>query len=391
MFKCTGVCHKCGMCRNTGVDDSKIKMLTYTEGFRADRGTGLGVAFDMGTTTVAGMLWDFALGQQLAAAAMPNPQRDFGRDVISRIAYCGKDEEKLQTLRSLIAGCMNSLIAELCRKSDRRAGEITRAAVCGNTSMSHIFAGYSPAGLAFAPFTPAYTGTLKTAPEEVLLDLPGCRQVTVLPNIAGHVGGDITAGLLASGIPDMEGLNLFIDIGTNGEILLADGKEMLTCSTAAGPAFEGSEVKCGSNIINIIADMLDAGQIDRTGRLLTEETLITQQDIRDIQLAKGAISAGIEILLEKVERKSPELDRIIIAGAFGNNIKKESAIRIGLIPEVAPEKIISAGNAAGAGVSMALVNANMMKKAESIPEMVKHVELAEEAEFQKTFFRAMNF
>lgn len=391
MFKCTGACHECGRCRNAGADDSKIKMLTYPEGFRADRGAGLGVAFDIGTTTVAGMLWDFALGQQLAAAAMPNPQGDFGKDVIFRIAYCGKDEEKLQKLRSLITICMNSLIAELCRKSGRCAGEITRAAVCGNTSMSHIFAGYSPSGLAFAPFTPAYTGTLELTAEEAMLDLPSCSQVTVLPNIAGHVGGDITAGMLALGILNMEGLNLFIDIGTNGEIVLADEKEMLTCSTAAGPAFEGSEVKCGSNIIELIADMLDAGQIDRTGRLLTEETQITQQDIRDIQLAKGAISAGIEILLKRAGRKSGELNRIIIAGAFGNNIKKESAIRIGLVPEVKPEKIISAGNAAGAGVSMALVNADIMKQAESIPKKIKHVELAEEPEFQETFLKAMDF
>lgn len=406
MLKCTGICSSCGRCINRTVDndsgDSKASMLTYPEGFSADRGEGLAAAFDMGTSAVAAVLWDMTSGQQIATAGAVNPQRKHGADVISRIAYCSRNTENLQELRELITGCINNLAVQLCRKSGTLIKDIRRAAVCGNTTMSHIFAGYSPEGLAMAPFSPAYTGTLRMSADEAMLDFPVCGEVAVLPGIAGHVGGDVTAGLVASGFFNMNGLTLFMDIGTNGELVLTDGNETYACSAAAGPAFGGAGDISGSELLDAIAWLLNMGLVDNTGRLIgaderfvpvggNKTVAITQRDIRDVQLAKGAIGAGIELMLKTAGKTAAQLDRVIVAGAFGNRINKSSALRVGLVPDISPDRIIPAGNAAGAGVSMALVNADAMELAERIPRKIKHLELAEEPEFQETFLSEMGF
>lgn len=468
MFKCTGICAKCGRCKDSammsGANARKTKMLAYPDNFTADKGgKGLGAAFDIGTTTVVGMLWDLEAGEQLATTARTNPQNEFGMDVISRITYCGKEAENLPELRGKITGCINEIIDDLCAKAERSKSEIAKAAVCGNTTMSHLFAGYPPMTLALAPFHPAYTGTLKMTAEEALLDIPEDAQVTVVPNIAGHVGGDITSGIVASRVLDMEGLTIFIDIGTNGEIVLTNGSESYACSTAAGPAFEGSAIKCGmraadgaietvkieggdvflntigsadgqilpaqgicgSGLIDAIAQMLDAGLIDKKGRLAAadeaekrgfdpalserlvesedgryfillardngDDIVINQNDIREVQLAKGAIKAGIEIMLRRLEKTVDDIDQVVVAGAFGNYIDKESAVRIGVLPQIPLEKIFSAGNTAGAGVSMALASEAEMELTESIPDIVKHIELAEDPDFQMIYLKAMGF
>lgn len=396
-FRCSGMCSSCGRCMNAalarGTDERKTRMLIYPEDFAADKnGEGLGAAFDVGTTTVVGMLWDMKTGEQLAAAAKTNPQIEFGRDVISRITACGREGENLQQLRDRITGCMRGLLEELCAKADQPVSEIHKVTVCGNTTMSHIFAGYSPMSLALAPFTPAYEGPLKLTANEADLNIEAC--VTVLPNIAGHVGGDITAGIIATEILAEPGLVVMIDIGTNGEIVLRDGEKNrnFACSTAAGPAFEGNPKMRGSELIDAVARMLDAGAIDKTGKLVkAENASVTQKDIREVQLAKGAILAGIRLLLNKAERTAGEIDKIIIAGAFGNYIDKKSALRIGLLPEVPEDRIVTTGNAAGAGVSMTLVSAKAMQLATEIPQMVEHVELADEPDFQTVFLGAMGF
>lgn len=468
MFKCTGVCSKCGRCRDSamvhGANDRKTKMLTYPEGFTADKEEdGLGAAFDIGTTTVVGMLWNLKTGEQIATAARTNPQNEFGMDVISRITYCGEKDGNLSELRSKITGCMDEITAALCASADESREKIRRVTVCGNTTMSHLFAGYSPMTLALAPFTPAYTGKLGMTAKDALLNLSDDAEVALIPNIAGHVGGDITAGIVASRLLEMDGITLFIDIGTNGEIVLTDGKRSSACSTAAGPAFEGAAIRhgmraaagaiekiriedgdvmfrvigkdegkdvppqgiCGSGLIDAIAQMLDAGIIDKKGRLASadeaekkgfdpllserliktengrefilvareaeENIAITQKDIREVQLAKGAIRAGTQIMLKQFGKTADDIDRVIVAGAFGNYIEKESAVKIGLLPDIAPEKIISGGNTAGAGVSMTLVCKEAMKLAEKIPSIVKHIELAEDPDFQTIYLKAMGF
>lgn len=464
MFKCTGVCSTCGRCKNSammsGANDRKTKMLNYPADFAADqRQGGYGVAFDIGTTTVVGMLWDMVKGEQIATCAKTNPQNEFGLDVISRINYCGKNGEQLSVLVEKIRACLNGILDELTEKSGVSKNAIINVAICGNTTMSHIVSGHPPMSLARAPFAPDYIGTLKLKPKDMDLDIneEGC--IVIVPNIAGHVGGDITAGIIAARVLEQEGLTVFIDIGTNGEIVLTDGSKSYACSTAAGPAFEGSAILhgmraatgaiekiqiqddgdvifktigdcepqgiCGSGLIDAIAQMLKSKLISKTGRLISaadvdkkklpeglkerlievdderrfvlvfkengKDIVITQNDIREVQLAKAAISAGIKLMLEEIGKSESDLDRVIVAGAFGNYIDKSSAVTIGVLPKIEEEKIISAGNTAGAGVSMVLVSNKEMEAMEAVPEKVIHLELAEKENFQNTYLTAMAF
>ena len=416
MFKCTGICSKCGRCKSLAklgeIDDNKMKMLEYPPGFAADKGgTGFGVAFDIGTTTVVGMLWDLEAGEQIAVASRKNPQAEYGADVITRITYCGRNGEHLNDLRRLITDCLREITGELCDKAECAGLDITKVTVGGNTTMSHLFAGYPVMSLALAPFSPAYTGSLCMSADEAHLALTADEkrgadpdaEVTVLPNIAGHVGGDITAGIVASGILDINGrasdpdqLTLFIDIGTNGEIVLISEDLKFACSTAAGPAFETCETMRGSELIDAVARMLESGIIDETGKLIgnKEEAAsigITQGIIREVQLAKGAIAAGIQLMLKHAGKSEEDIGQIIVAGAFGNYINKESAVRIGLLPDIPLERIKSVGNAAGAGVSMTLVSRAEMELAKKIPSLIKHIELAEDLDFQDVYLKALGF
>jgi len=419
---------------------------------------GFGVAFDIGTTTVVGILRDLKSGRQIGIKARTNPQNEYGMDVISRITFCSQSEGNLEILKNKIDDVLNQLIDELSTESDISKDEILSVAVCGNTTMSHIFSGYSPISLAHAPFTPAYTGVVTLTKEESSLDVSDDAMITVLPGIAGHVGGDITSGIVATRLLSKKGLTLFIDIGTNGEIVLTDGSVSYACSTAAGPAFEGASIEygmrathgaiekveikdgevyfktidscepvgiCGSGLIDIVSEMIECGLIDKTGRLINaekagekgihegliprlievdnqrqfilvykengENIIITQNDIREVQLAKGAIAAGTEILLKSVGKKIDDIESIIVAGAFGNYIDKSSAKTIGLLPDVDLNKIVFAGNAAGSGVSMTLASINEMKSAEEVPDKVKHIELAGRDDFQSIYLSSMGF
>lgn len=463
MFKCTGICSQCGRCKHaammSGANDRKTKMLTYPKDFAPDCDEdGKGIAFDIGTTTVVGMLWDLKRGKQIGTCAKTNPQNEFGLDVISRITYCVDDPQKLEILRSKIIGCLNEIIEELCAANDLRPADIRRITICGNTTMSHIAGGYPPKSLAVAPFEPAYVGTLVRRGTDMGIGMEESGTVILIPNIAGHVGGDITAGIAASRFLDCEDLCVFIDIGTNGEIALTDGKSSYACSTAAGPAFEGSAILhgmraavgaiekvaiedgdiffktigdcepqgiCGSGLIDAIAQMLKHKLINKKGRLAGPEDIdkrglnpafkerlaekdgerqfilvskangadlvITQNDIREVQLAKGAMAAGIKLMLEESGKQVDDIQSVIVAGAFGNYIDKHSAVTIGLLPDIDEEKIIFAGNTAGAGVSMALTSGKELEKMQEIPEQIVHVELAEKEQFQTVYLKSMAF
>lgn len=461
--KCSGICSECGKCKGANLlkdaHGRKTKLVSFPNDFAAQTGgTGYGMAFDIGTTTVVAMLWNLKTGKELGAAACTNPQNEFGADVISRITYCDDDPQKLGKIRSKIIQGLNDLTRQLADNFKIDPEEIHKVTVGGNTTMSHIFAGYPPASLARAPFSPMYTGTLQLSQEELGLAVCEDAEIVLLPNIAGHVGGDITAGIVASRILNEKQLTLFLDIGTNGEIVLAGNGIAMTCSTAAGPAFEGATIQsgmraapgaiekiqikddevfiktvddaepvgiCGSGIIDVIAEMLGADLINFKGRLAgredyekkhpgsqlverlvnTEEgrefilvykesgnhIVVTQKDIREVQLAKGAIAAGISIMLGRMDKKIEDIHKIVIAGAFGNFIHKESAVAIGLIPSLPMNRIVSAGNTAGAGVSMALMSDSEMELANSVPTRVEHVELAACAEFQDEYMKALAF
>lgn len=450
-FKCTGRCEECGRCNGINkilkADNRKTRMMYFPDDFVTESGReGLGAAFDIGTTTVVGMLWDLKTGRMMDILAETNPQNKYGADVISRITYCGRSEEKLAELSGLIRSKMNDMLDVMCTRRAAAQAEIRRITVCGNTTMSHLAGGYDPMSLALVPFTPAYEGELVLQASDMKITAaPGCT-VTIIPNLAGHVGGDINAGIVASRLLDQKELTLFIDIGTNGEMALTDGERTLVCSTAAGPAFEGacisqgmrastgaiekveisgSEVTlstidngapvgiCGSGLISAVSEMLRNGVIDATGRMdkkhprvrliggkpvfvLAEKPNgdpvgLTQKDIREVQLAKGAMQAGASIMLKILGRKPEDIRKVMLAGAFGNFIDREAASRIGLLPRIPLERIEPVGNTAGAGISMVLMNQEEAALARGMAAHVEHVELAAWPEFDTEYMNAMSF
>jgi len=459
---CVGICENCGKCKGANIlsekQGIKEKLSFMPEDFVADKMWKYGISFDIGTTTVVGNLWDLERGTSLQIIGKTNPQILFGANVISRINYCEDDFAKFTIIRDKITGCLNDIIKELLTNNKIEKQDIIKLTVAGNTTMSHIFAGFNPKTLARAPFAPAYSGEKVFKAREVLLNLDPETEVILLPNIAGHIGGDITAGILATRMEDLKGMTLFIDIGTNGEIVLSKNDKIYACSTAAGPAFEGAyiyqgmraeagaiekmEIKngivsfktvensipigiCGSGIIQVIGELLKTGIINKSGRLLLPAELegvqlsddlksrlrentdgrefvivfkqekadivITQKDIREVQLAKGAIHSGIMLLLGLLNEEIKNVDRVILGGAFGSYLNKESAVEIGILPDIDLNKIISAGNTAGTGASLVLLSESERKKATHIAEKTKHLELANCSNFQEEFLKAMSF
>ncbi len=452
---CAG-CRKaaCDGCAAAGVMPvtNKSNSFTFPAGFQAEPGgKGLGIAFDIGTTTVAGLLFDLKEGKLLQTLAKANPQSVCGGDVISRISFALEKEENLRQLQQLIVACLNSIMEELL---DEAVCE--RIAVVGNTTMCHLLLGISPAGLARAPFMAAYEGIQRRKGSELGLVKGAECEVCILPNISGHVGSDMAAvyGYVQK-ITSQKKI-LILDLGTNGEMIALASGMAYTCSAAAGPALEGAAVFqgmrgtagaiegvrvaggelqldiigetvpigiCGSGLVDALAVLLEIGVIDETGYLLTREeacdqgifggwtdrlaerngqsafilwegeneVILTAGDIRQLQLAKSAIRTGIEMLLNCLELLPEQLEAVYLAGAFGNYIRKESAVRIGLLPPVEPERIRLIGNGAGIGAGMALLSHQFAVRLEQYGEQVVHIELADEAGFQEMFIRYLNF
>jgi len=417
-----------------------------------------GAAFDIGTTTIVGMLWDLKTSRLVDVAARTNPQSVYGADVISRIQFCSQEEGNLNLMQHKVIDCFNDILKEFSAKNGLNAETVYDITVVGNTTMSHLFIGVDPKPLARTPFAPVYCMPVDTPAGDLGVQANELASVHLLPNIAGHVGSDIVGVMLTLGINRLAGCTIAIDIGTNGEVVLAREGVLAACSTAAGPALEGAaifqgmrasrgaieEVRingssvslkviddaepmgiCGSGLIDAVAQMLDAQLIDDSGRMLErheaeekgihrelcqrlmlrdeitefvlaykqkgEHIVLTQQDIREVQLAKGAILAGIRTLMKWMDVSTEDVDRIIIAGAFGNYIKKESAMRIGLLPQVSLEKITFCGNGAGAGASMALLSNSARRHGDILARQTKHIELSMNPEFQEEFMQAMSF
>lgn len=395
-----------------------------------------GIAIDLGTTTVVIMLWDLARGSLVDVKAVSNPQKHYGADVMSRIGFTMRAPWNLTRLQSSLMNELNRVISDLIAKHGLKLAQIQKVSAVGNTVMSHLFLGEDVCGLGQYPFQQAFEGSVITTARQIGIAAHEEAEVYVGPNMAGHVGSDITAGVLAAGYMEGERDNrLFIDIGTNGEMLLTCGGKAWCCSTAAGPAFEGSalhqgmrgaegavfqvkieedEIKaetiggkpavgiCGSGIIDALAVMMQCGAMDRFGGIaknfvLTKETetlpavVVTQQDVRQVQMAKAAIAAGTAELLQKAGLEVKDLKEIGIAGAFGNAIHVESGMAIGLLPETEVSRFRSLGNAAGVGASMLLLSSDCRKKAESIAAAAEHVELAVSTDFQNRYIEKMNF
>ncbi len=419
-----------------------------------------GVAFDLGTTTVVAVLMDCVQGRDRGVAAEMNPQVAFGDDVISRIMQVREDPAALGRLQAEVVRTMNDLIGRLCAGAGVSRERIYEVTVAGNTTMQHLFCGISPAALGEVPFPPAFHRGLMLSARETGLAIHPNGRLYVFPNIGGFVGGDTVAGILAAGLQRRNRPTLFVDIGTNGEIVLAHDGRLLATSTAAGPAFEGARITagmratdgaiekvllnehdivfnvigntqpagiCGTALIDLTAVLLRAGVIDSTGRILGadeapaalpgkikarlretdghvdfllvpaqesgtgEAIYLYQKDIRELQLASGAIRAGVLILLRKAGIAPEDLDAVLLAGGFGNFIRRKNARRIGLLPPVPTERIRFVGNASSMGAKAALLNRVARREAEAIAESAEHVDLSLDPEFQMEFGMAMLF
>lgn len=419
-----------------------------------------GLAIDVGTTTVVVMVWNLITGELKGVDAFTNPQANHGADVISRITYVMKNRtENLEKLRSALIDRINLSVYEFSFLYGIKLQNIYEVVVVGNTTMSTIFAGMDPSQLSTAPFAPIFENGVAGDASRFGITAADHAKLYISANIAGHVGSDITAGIITTDLTDFNEGRLFIDIGTNGEIVMTGNGKAVACSTAAGPAFEGSSIECGmraangaieridlsvdgvafrtvgsiapvgicgSGIFDAVGELVRVGIVDSSGRILSADKLekkkvpealisqirtvegvsdfclykgrhgekdvyITQKDIREVQLAKAAIAAGIRILMKKVGITEQEIKQIIIAGAFGNYIRAESAIRIGILPDIDRLRIHSAGNAAGSGASMMLLSPEYRQRVEKTARRIRHVQLATEPNFQDAYMEAMRF
>ena len=386
-----------------------------------------GIGFDIGSTTLAAYLTSLETGKVLSVSSGMNPQIFYGEDLISRIDYINTHPKGLKTLQKAVVGVLNELVDNLCKENNLSQRDIKKATFVGNTCMNHIILGVDPKSLGEAPYEPVFYNSVVKKSEEIGINING--DLFFFPNIAGFVGGD-TVGVILSAMKEDGGETaLAVDIGTNGEMALRHKGRLLVCSAAAGPAFEGGgiscgmrgaigavdsacvekgEVKvhvigeveplgiCGSGLVDLTATLVDEEIIDETGRMeedfvISQKVSLTPKDVRNLQLAKGSIGAAIKTLLSYVGLSEKDLDKIYLAGGFGNYLNKKSAVQIGLLPNIDLDKIIPIGNAAGSGAVLALINTDEWEATEKIRAEAEHVELAHSSDYQMNLMESMMF
>ena len=456
-----GKCGKCRVeingvqrlaCRAAVSDGDEVRLpegsggriLTQTPdiGYAGGKMSGCAAAVDLGTTTVAVRLYDLATGREEATISAWNAQAAYGGDVISRIQHTTDCPDGLDELSRIIRGQAEDMISSALSGCGRDKSELRHTVLAGNTVMQHIFARLPVQSIALAPFTP-YT-LFDGGSGDTLLGAP----LYFAPCVAGYVGGDITAGLLASGLCEKDGRYLFLDIGTNGEMALGGKSGFRCCAVASGPAFEGAGISCGmaaidgavshvrydggflydligsgsprglcgSGLIDLVAVLLTLGCIDEGGRLLppeeapekmrwylrrdengngifrlTHEVYLTAQDVRSLQLAKAAVAAGIRVLLDADGMSADELDGVYLAGGFGSYLDPVSAVRIGMLPDISSGKLRNPGNTALAGASMAALDPERLGEMKSIAQSCDYIELSGRADFADAFAGSMTF
>lgn len=408
-----------------------------------------GLAVDVGTTKLAAYLVDLLDGRVAARIGAMNPQIAYGEDVVARIAYCDRHPDGRRLLQSRLVETLNTMLEQICREAAVETRQVTAAVVVGNTAMHHLFAGLPVAQLGAAPYLPAASGALAFSAHEVGLAIAPAAPVYMPPNISGYVGADHVAMLLAIGAWRASGNVLAMDIGTNTEITLAVGGRLFACSCASGPAFEGAHIRhgmraapgaiervqihageiflhtiggqppaglCGSGILDAVAELRGAGIVDARGALdrsrpevrvrgrLSETILVpaarsatgqditvTREDVHQIQLAKAAIRAGVNILLHEGGIRAEDLDAFIIAGAFGTYIDVANAVKIGMFPSLPVEKFQQVGNAAGSGARQLLLSRQQRADALSLAQRENYIELTTYPGFTDIFVQAMFF
>lgn len=437
-------------CLTATFDDGRLVALQA--GDSADRLYGLAV--DIGTTTVVAALLDLRTGRELAVRSAINPQTSQGFDVLSRLGFVMEQpEERGRTLQQAVVACVNTLAGELATEAGLPPGSIDTLAVAANTTMLHLLLGIDPSSLGRAPFTPVFTDAQSLPAAAIgLTAAPGAR-LYCLPSVSAYIGADIVAGMQVAGLAQASGTTLFIDIGTNGEMVLASGGRLLACSCAAGPALEGMNISCGmrassgaiedvavtqaglvlttignapptglcgSGILAAMSTFLEMGLILPRGNLVKEQALadddprraylclrdgkpalrlvagdspvvVTQKDIRQVQLAKGALLSGLYALLGQAGLTLDAIDRVLIAGQFGAHLPVASLTGCGIIPHALGGKVAYLGNTSKSGASLALLSKPTRGDMEALARNVRYLELSTLDGFDRLFVACLDF
>jgi uncharacterized 2Fe-2S/4Fe-4S cluster protein (DUF4445 family) len=405
----------------------------------------LGLAVDIGTTTLAVALINLIDGSELASATGLNPQTSLAQDVLGRVHFASEDGG-LTRLQQSVVQAINQLAAQVAAQAGRDLNRVYELVVSGNTCMIYLAAGLDPVTLGRHPFIPEFRGHALFKAGELGLAGAGSAEVYFPPVISGHVGADIVAGLAATGLEERPGVSLFVDIGTNGEMVLAQDGRLLAASTAAGPAFEGMNISCGmraapgaiesyhleetgeltvktigqaraiglcgSGLMDVVAELVSHGGLAPSGRFtpdggrlagwlerdggktrlrLAEGVYLTQKDIRQVQAAKAAIRAGIMLLLDEAGLRADQVERVLVAGSFGYHLREASLLALGLLPPEFAGLVTMAGNTSKSGARLFLLNEPSRAGAAGLAGRVKHFNLADKPRFQEVFVAAMAF
>ncbi|HXZ98175.1 MAG TPA: ASKHA domain-containing protein [Candidatus Acidoferrum sp.] len=412
--------------------------------------SGYGYAVDIGTSKLVGVLINFVSGETVNTLFVENPQLVYGEDIMSRMSFAMKAQENSLRLRSSVLSAINQLLERSCAMAQTTPAQVYELVIVGNTAMHHFLLGIESRYLALSPYVPALKEAIDLHAKNVGILAHPHANVHLLPLIAGYVGADAVADVLASGIRETDELSLLLDIGTNTELFVGHRNAIVSCSCASGPAFEGAHIRqgmkavhgaiervrveptslnvevetvggekpvgiCGSGILDAVAELLKCHVIDSKGRFRKvdnkrlievsgdrafvlawgnetssgDPVVITQKDIGEVQLAKAAIHAGCQILMTRAGVQASDLKRIYIAGSFGNYVNPASAKFLGLIPEVPTEIIRFVGNTAIAGAKMCLSSAQARMEAKAIGQEVSYIELGADPGFSKEFAASM--
>jgi uncharacterized 2Fe-2S/4Fe-4S cluster protein (DUF4445 family) len=413
-----------------------------------------GAAVDIGTTTVVVSLVNLVTGEELSACTMINPQKNHGLDVLSRIQHVREHPGGLDELSLMVRECIDSLIGEACKDAEVERRNLYEITVAANSTMMHFFLGVDPSGIGKSPYVPAFSQGVDATAQELGLAISPFGTVYCLPSVSAYIGADIVAGILCAELADKDERALFIDIGTNGEIAFSSRGKISSCSTAAGPALEGMNISCGmraangaiekvfinddvevhtigdrpavglcgSGIIDAVGELIRAGVVEPSGRfvkLKPEDTppwahrlqsgdgpasftlsagkkgygpiAITQKDIRQVQLAKGAILSGILALLSELGIGLQDIDRVYIAGGFGFHVRMESFARMGVIPMELLDRISLIGNSSKSGAILCLLSKEKREEAARLARKIDYTELSCFPDYDKLFTKCLSF
>lgn len=422
--------------------------------WRLDSGleSKFGVAFDLGTTTIVAYLLDLSTGIQVGHSASLNPQVVYGEDVMSRITHTVREDGGTDDLSEIVTTEMSDLISQLIVAANVEKDNLSRVTIVGNTAMHHLLLKADVKPLGLSPYEPTIREAVASTGDEIGLSSVPKANVYLPPNIAGFVGGDTVGFILSQRLDLTEKIILGIDVGTNGEIVLSNRGKLSCCSTAAGSAFEGATIRngmrakrgaieyisieapddppeisvignesplglCGSAIVDVTAEMKRVGLLDSGERMQSssnrtfddddfglsylitsrdesdaqKDITFTQKDVRQVQLAKGAIHAGSTILLRESKLDTQDIDIVMLAGAFGSYIRPESALGIGLFPRVHIDKVVQVGNAAGEGAKALLLSSETRQLVEKLVTDIDYIELANHENFQSVFIESLKF